>query len=76
MWQRLIGASWAIVGAGLFVLGAVDLVTLAADPQYGWGSSFYEPLWWCVQIGMELFISACAVIGVALLPASGGLCWD
>jgi hypothetical protein len=67
VWQRLIGASWAIFGAGLFVLGAVDLVRLAADPQYGWRSTFYEPFWWYVQIGMELFILAGAVIGVGII---------
>ena len=67
MKRQWIGAIWALAGISLFAWGAKGLVELAADPQYGWNSTFYEPSWWYVQIGMELFVLACGVIGLGVM---------
>jgi hypothetical protein len=65
--RLIIGATWGIVGVVLFTISTANLAQFASDPEFGWGTDFYAPSWWYLQIAIEAFILACALIGAAIL---------
>jgi hypothetical protein len=64
---KVIGMIWlvmALVGVG--VLG-LNLCSMAADKQYGFGTGFYGTGFWVVQFSAEGFLIAGALLGIGLL---------
>ncbi len=64
---KVLASLWVLLGFAGLVLTTYHLMTLAADPQYGFSSTIREPLWWFIQALFPTFFCVMVIAGFGVL---------